>query len=380
MSRKYPTTRILFDRKHAATKTKTGLVQLEVLYERKRKFISTGVKVYVDQWSERSYVVGRADMFALNARINETKRMVDDYLNGLMEQGRLFDFGEFDRWLSAVEQKKVSFIEWVGNQIDLRHDLQDSTKRSQRKLVSILRDFGRIVTFDELTKANVMLFDDYLHGRGLKQTSVFDYHKTLKTYVHEAMRRELLDKDPYATLRFDRGKSEWGRFLSVEELERLQTAKMPTESIDRVRDLFVLQCLTGMSYSDLMAFDFSRVHISNGQQIYTAERTKTGVPFTVVFLPRALEILEKYDYQLPHISNVQYNLRLKIVADAAGIDKPLASHYGRRTCGMVLLNEGFPIEVVAKVLGHSNIKTTQEAYARILDDTVAREFAKRRRD
>lgn len=379
MSRKYPTTRVLFDRKHAATKQKTGLVQLEVMYERKRKFISTGVKVFADQWSDRTYVTGRADMQALNNRINETKRLVDDYINSLIEKDRLFDFEEFGRWLSAEEEKKVSFIDWVANQIDARHDLQDSTKRTQRKLVSALQGFGRIVTFGELTKANIMLFDDYLHQRGLKQTSVFDYHKTLKTYVHEAMRRELLDKDPYLSLRFDRGKSEWGRFLSAEELERLQTAKMPTESIDRVRDLFVLQCLTGMSYSDLMAFDFARVHINNGQKIYTAERKKTGVPFTVAFLPKALEILERYNYQLPCISNTQYNMRLKIVADAAGIDKPLASHYGRRTCGMVLLNEGFPIEIVAKVLGHANIQTTQAAYARILDDTVAREFAKRQK-
>lgn len=376
MSRNYPTVRVLFDRKHVATKNKVGLVQLEVAFGRKRKFISTGVKVYKDQWNERVHVTNRIDMNGLNVRIQEAKGQIDDYINGLLEKGKQFDFDAFDRWLFAMNERKVSFIDWLAEQIDRRTDIQESSKRTQHNLVSRLREFGRIVSFDELTKANVMLFDDFLHDKGLKQTSVFGYHKTLKTYIHEAMRRELIGTDPYSTLRFDRGKGEWGRFLDKEELQRVEEAKMPTESIARVRDLFLLQCFTGLSYSDLMAFDFTKVKTAYGQQIYTAERKKTGVQFTVPILPKTLAILERYGYELPKISNEQYNLRLKIMAEAAHIDKPLASHWGRRTCGMVLLNEGFSIEVVAKVLGHANIKTTQEAYARILDDTVAREFAK----
>lgn len=377
MSRNYPTVRVLFDRKRVATRSKVGLVQLEVAYGRKRKFISTGVKVYKDQWNERVHVTNRIDMNGLNVRIQEAKGQIDDYINGLLEQGKQFDFDAFDRWLFTMNEKKVAFIDWVEEQIARRTDIQESSKRMHHNLVSRLREFKRIVSFDELTKANIMLFDDFLHDRGLKQTSVFGYHKTLKTYIHEAMRRELISTDPYSTLRFDRGKGEWGRYLTVEELQRLEEAKMPTESINRVRDLFLLQCFTGLSYSDLMAFDFMKVKTAHGQRIYTAERKKTGVQFTVPILPKTFAILERYGYELPKISNEQYNMRLKVMADAAGIDKPLASHWGRRTCGMVLLNEGFPIEVVAKVLGHANIKTTQEAYARILDDTVAKEFAKR---
>lgn len=377
MSTHYPATRVLFDRKHVATKEKVGLVQIEVMYERKRKFISTGVKVYQGEWSERSHVINRPDMFSLNHRIDEVKGKIDEYINGIIEQGAQFSFDNFDRWLSADNEKQMSFIEWASSRIEQRTDIARNTRKSHRKIVAALCDFGRIVSFSELTKANIMRFDDYLHSKMRKQTTIYTYHRILRTYIHEAMRRELIDKDPYLGIKLDRGKSEWGRFLTIEELQMVQTAKMPTQSIERVRDLFVLQCLTGMAYADLMEFDYSRVQESNGQTIYSVERVKTGIPFTAVLLPKALEILKKYNYHIPPITNQQYNMRLKVVADAAGIDKPIASHYGRRTCGMVLLNDGFPIEVVAKVLGHSNIKTTQEAYARILDNTVAKEFAKR---
>lgn len=373
----YPTTRLVFDRKKTATREKVALVQIEILYERKRKYVSTGVKVYKDQWTDKSHVVNRPDMMLLNKRLDEQKGRIDEYLNTIISDGERFDFDTFGRWLKGDEERRRSFLEWMEERIDSRGDLREGTRRNQRKTVNALRDFGRIVDFSELTPANITKFDDYLHRRGIKQTSVWGYHKTLKTYVREALRLELIEKDPYANMKVERGKSEWGRYLTIEELDTMMDAKMPTESIDKVRDLFVLQCLTGMAYADLMAFDFSKVTKKGDTYVLHDERRKTGVGFTVVLLPKAMEILRKYDYKLPNITNAQYNMRLKVVADACGIEKPISSHYGRRTCGMVLLNKGFPIEVVAKVLGHSNIQTTQEAYARILDETVEREFERK---
>lgn len=375
---KYPTTRIVFDRKHLSSKTKVGLVQVEVLYERKRKYISTGVKVYKDQWTDKSHVVSRQDSVSLNKRIAELKARIDSYINGLIEHDDVFDFAAFDSWLRRTEENSMNFLEWLAQRIDGRTDIRESSKRTQRKLMTALSDFGRIRTFADLTANSVSRFDAWLHQKGLKQSSVWSYHKTLRTYVNEAMRLELLTKSPYLNFKVDKGKTEWGMFLTEEELEQMSAAHLPTESLERVRDLFLMQCLTGMAYADLISFDFSNARSSNdGLLVFSGERQKTGASFTIVLLPQALDILAKYNYTLPQISIQQYNMRLKVIADAAGIDKPIASHYGRRTCGMLLLNKGFPIEIVAKVLGHTNIRTTQQAYARILDSSVEREFAQR---
>ena len=125
-----------------------------------------------------------------------------------------------------------------------------------------------------------------------------------------------------------------------------------------------------------MAFDFQNVEYRDGQFVLSEKRQKTGIPFVVVLVPDAMEIIERYNRKLPKISNTQYNLRLKLIADAAGIDKPIASHWGRRTCGMYLLNKGFSMEVVAKVLGHKSIRTTEAVYAKILDKSVEEAFKK----
>ena len=149
---------------------------------------------------------------------------------------------------------------------------------------------------------------------------------------------------------------------------------MPTDSLTHVRDLFVLQCLTGLSYSDLMDFDFSQTKTHGEQKVFNGKRNKTGVSFTFALLPDARKIIERYNGVLPKLTNQQYNMRLKLVAQAAGIEKPIASHWGRRTCGMYLLNNGFSMEVVAKVLGHSSIRTTEAIYAKILDKSVEDAF------
>ena len=98
-------------------------------------------------------------------------------------------------------------------------------------------------------------------------------------------------------------------------------------------------------------------------------RQKTGEEFYIVLLPKAIHILKRYDYRLPLISNQQYNMRLKIVADAAALDKQLTSHMGRHTYATICLNSGIKIEVLAKMMGHSDIKTTQ-IYARMINTTV----------
>lgn len=373
----YPTTRIVFDRKHVSSNTKEGLVQLEVLFKGVRRYFSTGVKVTKNRWSRSGKVTGCMDMIVMNRRIDEMKRMVDKYIVGLMENEEPFDFDRFKAWMVASDEQGIGFVEWVEKRIAERNDIRKSTKRNHMKLVALLRKIGNIRTFADVTKKNVLKMDTYLHSTGIRQTTIASYHKFMKTYVHDAMSSGLIEKDPYIGVKIDIGKSVWGRFLTVDEVEAIEKAEMPTESLERVKDLFLFQCYTGLAYADLMRFDMSKAVKGEKYYLVTDDRKKTGEGYTVVLMEKAMDILKKYDYKLPKMTCEQYNMRLKIMADACGIEKPIASHFGRRTCGMLLLNYGFPIEIVSKVLGHSNIKTTQQAYAKILDRTVENEFIKK---
>lgn len=360
-----------------SSNTKEGLVQLEVLFKGVRRYFSTGVKVTKNRWSLSGKVTGCMDMIVMNRRIDEMKRMVDKYIVGLMENEEPFDFDRFKAWMVASDEQGIGFVDWVEKRIAERNDIRKSTKRNHMKLVALLRKIGNIRTFADVTKKNVLKMDTYLHSTGIRQTTIASYHKFMKTYVHDAMSSGLIEKDPYIGVKIDIGKSVWGRFLTVDEVEAIEKAEMPTESLKRVKDLFLFQCYTGLAYADLMRFDMSKAVKGEKYYLVTDDRKKTGEGYTVVLMEKAMDILKKYDYKLPKMTCEQYNMRLKIMADACGIEKPIASHFGRRTCGMLLLNYGFTIEIVSKVLGHSNIKTTQQAYAKILDRTVENEFIKK---
>lgn len=73
---------------------------------------------------------------------------------------------------------------------------------------------------------------------------------------------------------------------------------------------------------------------------------------------------------LPVISNVKYNQYLKIVAQAAGINKHVSTHYARHTGATMLLNQGIPMQIVSKICGHSSTKITEQVYAKLLDETI----------
>lgn len=375
--KRLPTVRVVFDRKHVATKTNKGLVQLEVLYEKKRKWISTGVKVYSDQWDARKWVVSSMDSARNNRAIFDQKDELENWLTTTFNDAEAFSWEKLDAWLDRSKNNVINdnFIDFCEMRIAERKDITEHTRKMQGRLVKSLKEFGQIMWFSDLTKTNIIRYHEWLKGKYSNDYSIYDYIKYLRTYVNDALRMEYIDKYPFTGLKFKRGEPRADKFLTEDEVKKIIKAKMQTDSLSNVRDLFVVQCYTGLSFSDLMTVDFKKAVKHGDHYVLSDERKKTGQGYYIVLLKPVMEILKRYDFRLPKMTNQQYNMRLKIVADAAGVDKQITSHYGRRTCGYLLLNNGFSIELVAKVLGHANIKTTQAVYAKILNPTLDRAFS-----
>nr|DAI10586.1 MAG TPA: Integrase [Caudoviricetes sp.] len=370
---RYPTLRFVFDRKKTATKKHKASVQIEVLSERKRKYIGTGVKLYSDQWDERKKVINSMQMLELNRSLDEQIRTIQDWVNELIRKREPFDFEKLERFIK-FSNKSENFIEFIERRIEERQDITESTKKTHRTFSESLRAFGRITYFSDLTKENITIYDDWLHEKGYSQPTVHNYHKRMKRYINEAIKFELIDKDPYSGLHFERGKHQIRKYLTEDELKKIIEAEIPSKTVRQVRDLFVFQSYTGISYADLAKFDFKKdITKKNGKMVIHDVRQKTEETYFIVLLSPALEVLEKYKFILPVISNQQYNLRLKIVADYAKIDKNLTVHMARHTFATMCLNNGVKIENVSKMLGHSNIKTTQE-YAKVLNSEVEKSF------
>lgn len=371
---KYPTARFVFDRKHTASKTTKGTVQIEILFERKRKWISTGVRLYSDQWNDKAKVKNTVQSVDLNERLDAHMQNINEFINNLIKNKEAFSFDKLEHFLKYSQQKE-SFIDFIKRRVSERTDLRKGTLNTHASLINSLEEFGRIVYFSDITTANIMYYDDFLHKKYNKQTTVHGYHKRLKRYINEAIKYELIKENPYNKLKFDRGKSEGIKYLTIEQINQIRSLEIASESIDKVRDLFIFQCFTGLSYADLFKFDFSTVIERKKKFFIRDARVKTQEEYFLMLLKPAMEILRKYDFKLPAISNYQYNLRLKIVQELAKIKLSLHSHMARHSFAVMALNMGVSIENLAKMMGHTDIKTTQ-IYAKVLNKSVQEEFEK----
>jgi len=369
---KYPTIRYVFNRKKTASDTKSAPLEISICYNRKQKYFATGVQLCNNQWDPKTEkVVNIYNCIELNLKIDAFYQQIKNFIMMQMLKGEPFSFDELTAHLSC-KKHSGSFREFVSNRIEERKDITESTRKSHRSLVCALEKFKRVKTFDDLTLGKIEAFDTWLHEQGYMQTTIGKYHKFMKTYVHEAIRDGLIEKDPYFNFKVDKGKSRARKYLDEQELSILEKWKPEDPSVERAKDVFIFQCYTGLAYADLAKMDFSKAEKRGGKYVIRDTRKKTEEDFYIVLLSPALAILKKYNCKLPILSNQKYNMALKAVG--VKINRSLTSHMGRHTAATMFLNKGMPLEVLAKVLGHTNTNQTQQ-YAKIVNKTVDNAFA-----
>jgi integrase len=159
----------------------------------------------------------------------------------------------------------------------------------------------------------------------------------------------------------------------MEELDKIRTTPYTTPSLQRVADIAILQASLGLAYCDLMNICRSDIQERHGVKFIQKQRAKTGVEYITVVSSEALDILNRYDYNIG-ITNQAYNRFLKIIALQAGITKKLHSHLLRHTFAHHQLNEmHLNITTVSKMLGHTNLKQTMH-YCQKHTSTVLEEY------
>lgn len=391
---------VVFDRKHVATRHDAsdphpGLIQLKVLHNKKNLYIAIA-SVYADEFGRKvkgrivgDTVHGRADAEHINAQIASMRKSVIDTIERCNRLQAPFSLDFIDPKKSGrIETSNfLKFIE-ESSQAD---DISKGTRSSERNVVVLLRKFGAISDFSDLTTANIMAFDTWLQQKHLHDnpnlplistTYRHVVHRVLKKYINRALRLDLISINPYDRFDAPPVKTRPRVFLTEQQVQQIAAFDISDEHIHQnrwnrnvlqVRDLFLVQCFTGMAFIDIMTVDWPSTRITN---TITTGRQKTGVQYSVKFLPPVIKILEKYDYHLPKIKYTTYTKALHSIQQSLGLNVNLTSHVGRHTFATTFgLRCGVPIELLSKMLGHTNIATTQ-IYAKILPDQVLDAFNK----
>ena len=223
------------------------------------------------------------------------------------------------------------------------------------------------------------------YGKKIKRNTINKHHARIKAILNNALKERKLDHNPYAHYNFKYEKSK-REYLTEEELAKIQDLDLGDNiSLEKVRDIFVFSCNTGIRFQDAQDLEKADIkhHIKNGYYL-EFQMTKTSEIIALPLTRQALKIIEKYESYidrgdinkiLPQISNQKFNLYIKHIARLANIQKPISHHIARHTFATLALNRGISIVTVQKLLGHTTVRTT-EVYAKLLQNTIFKEMEK----
>lgn len=284
--------------------------------------------------------------------------------------------------------------------------LAPGTKRQRTVTLDALKRYGRIVSFSDLTYGNLVHFDKWLRepyiddrgdrhrkreipkskrtGKAIKtpnrtvqrsEITVHNYHRHLHCIVRKALGLKLLKDDPYIGTNFPRGESNTKIPLDESELRQLRDMELDP-CHERVRDLFIFAAYTGLSYIDVMSFDYDSMVVEyNGKQYINDKRGKNMRGYLTPIYKPAYDVLVKYNFDLPVITNEKLNVYLHDIERAGEFKKKITFHLARHTFATMIYNQDVPIATISRMLGHSNIRTTQ-TYVKTLPTTIYRHSEK----
>ena len=184
----------------------------------------------------------------------------------------------------------------------------------------------------------------------------------LKGVVGRASQRGWMVGNPFAD--FHAGRNIRPReYLTESELQQLMTLHTDDRRHSLYRDLFVFSALTGLSFADINSLSHNDIRTVDGQQWIMALRHKTGTPYQVRLMPQAAAIIARYDRGQGRIFGpITYRTMAKhipLLMQQCGITRHVTFHSARHTFAIICLNAGVPIESISRMLGHTNISTTQ---------------------
>ena len=309
--------------------------------------------------------------------INGYTRKVNDAIGEMTEMGYIISATTLKEYLKngGLRSKTVDDV-WSEYLAIMKKRIGiDITPKAAHRYENARDLFYQVVPADTLiTKLTKSMMDDFyvtLKNQYQVSTSAMLMTK-VQSVIQFAFENGYIKTLPKVKIQREKPTIE---YLTDGEMKLIKEATL-TDKLSRVRDLFVFQASTGLSYVDMAQIVKEDIQKDGSTLFIQKNRQKTGVQFTSIILPDGLKVLEKYDYELPIISNQKYNDYLKVIGEKCNINKPLHTHLARKTYCTHLLNSGVRMEIVSKCAGHSNTKVTAALYAHLQTETILNEVAK----
>ena len=282
---------------------------------------------------------------------------------------------EYETLLGAFDKDNATFQKRVGT--DRVKGTYMARVRARNHVAAFIRaNYKRSdLSMLELTPDFIKEFAVFLStDRGLQNGSIWTNCMWLKGVVMRAHFNGLIPRNPFAQFHISPNIKE-REYLTEEELKTLMTHEFADAKLSYIRDIFVFASFTALSFVDVKELTTDDIVEVNGEKWILSKRHKTKVPFQVKLLDIPLQIIKRYEkFQtnksvFPNLNYWSICKPLKKMIKECGITKDISFHCARHGFATLALSKGMPIESVSRVLGHTNIVTTQ-LYAKITTQKI----------
>ena len=282
---------------------------------------------------------------------------------------------EYETLLGAFDKDNATFQKRVGT--DRVKGTYMARVRARNHVAAFIKaNYKRSdLSMLELTPDFIKEFAVFLStDRGLQNGSIWTNCMWLKGVVMRAHFNGLIPRNPFAQFHISPNIKE-REYLTEEELKTLMTHEFADAKLSYIRDIFVFASFTALSFVDVKGLTTDDIVEVNGEKWILSKRHKTKVPFQVKLLDIPLQIIKRYEeFQtdksvFPNLNYWSICKPLKKMIKECGITKDISFHCARHGFATLALSKGIPIESVSRVLGHTNIVTTQ-LYAKITTQKI----------
>jgi len=367
-------------------------VRCRITYLKKRHEFATGLFLNPNYWHSRQQLAKppNAENTFINNELSLIKNKINQAFLLLQIQDRDFTAEDvYNQFRGKTQIKNKSLVEYYNEYLVMYKkligiEIKTSTWNKFSYILSDVQDFiwskfnQKDVLLKDLDLSFIIDFEYYLKTeKHQKQVTINKALQRLKKVVKSAVISKRLDSFPFEEHKAKKVVTNVV-YLTVEELEKLESYTFSQTRLELVKDMFIFCCNTGLAYNEMS--NLQKKHIVkgfDGNDWIKMIRDKTNKLISVPLLPKPTTIIEKYiddsNLQvLPRITNQRFNSYLKEISVIVGIEKNLTHHTARKTFATtVLLYNDVPMEIVSELLGHSQISVTQAHYGKIVQKKVS---------
>ena len=373
-------------------------IMIRVTVDGSNTQFSSKLDLHPDNWdvskgqakTGKGYSVQNA---ALNRLIESVKSELTVHYNRLMNvKGYALPEQIRNAFLGLEEKEKtlISYFSQFNDQYKQKVGITATQKTytryelTKQRLIDFMKSKYHVSDMQVRELNTVFIENFYLYLRNtceISNNTAMKFIQRFRTVLNYARNTGLDFIDPFANYKFNFDRVDRG-YLEQTEIDSIWNKKFTSKRLEQVRDMFIFSTYTGLSYIDLCNLTQDNIKTGFDSKLWImTKREKTGIDSNIPLLEIPRQILKKYEGTfkdgklLPVISNQKMNDYLGEIAQICEIKKKITFHVARHSFATeICITQGVPIESVSKMLGHTNIKTTQ-IYARVVDRKISHDMA-----